>query len=406
MALHIEVEAARCLNCKLPMCQKYCPISTPIPHIIQLFKQKQLMQAGAELFANNPMSVVCAIVCNHEAQCAGHCVLGQKSTPVQFYDIEKFISDTYLDRMKPNPAPKKGKRAAVIGSGPAGLTAAIELAQNGYDVTIFEKKHYVGGMLRYGIPEFRLPRSLLDRYQRLLAKLDVKIRSATTIGGALRIENLLRDGYASVFVGTGAWRPKTLGVRGECLPNVHFGVSYLENAGNVDLGRTVAVIGMGNVAMDVARTAFRHGAERVILFSRGSTATASSHEMRYADLDGAEFIFGKQIVRIEPEGPVFRASVLDENGQATGCEGEEEAVAADSVVIAISQRPRDKLLLSTEHLEGNAKGLLIVDENQMTTVPGVFAAGDVVTGPLTVVHAVRAAKDAAAAMMRYMESNS
>lgn len=402
MPIHIETEAARCLNCKVPICQKHCPISTPIPHIIRLFKEKQVMQAGAELFANNPMSVVCATVCNHEAQCAGHCILGKKSTPVQFYDIEKFISDTYLDRMKANPAPKKGVRVAIIGSGPAGLTVAILLAQNGYDVTIFEKKHLVGGMLRYGIPEFRLPKSVLDRYQKLLAKLGVRIRSATTIGGALKIEDLLRDGYASVFVGTGAWRPRTLGVHGECLPNVHFGVSYLENAGNVDLGKTVAVVGMGNVAMDVARTAFRHGAERVMLFSRDNSASASSHEMRYADLDGAEFIFRKQIVRIEPEGPVFQTSILDVDNQVVGYEEGEELIPADAVVIAISQRPKDKLLLSTDHLEGNAKGLLIVDENYMTTVPGVFAAGDVVTGPLTVVHAVQGAKDAADAMIRYM----
>ena len=403
MPIHIENEAARCLNCKVPMCQKYCPISTPIPHIIQLFKEKKVMQAGAELFANNPMSVVCATVCNHEAQCAGHCVLGRKGTPVQFYDMEKFISDTYLDRMKAVPAAKKGKRVAVVGSGPAGLTVAIILAQNGYDVTIFERKHLIGGMLRYGIPEFRLPKSVLDRYQRLLTKLDVKVRSATTIGGALKLEDLLRDGYASVFVGTGAWRPRTLGVHGECLPNVHFGVSYLENAGNVELGRTVAVIGMGNVAMDVARTAFRHGAERVLLFSRDNSSTASSHEMSYATLDGTEFVYGKQIVRIEPEGPVFKTSVLDENGQVIGYEEGEELVPADSVVIAISQRPKDKLILSTDHLEGNAKGLLIVDENCMTTVEGIFSAGDVVTGPLTVVHAVEGAKRAAQGMMRYME---
>ncbi|MBQ1410950.1 MAG: FAD-dependent oxidoreductase [Oscillospiraceae bacterium] len=402
MAIHIENEAARCLNCKVPLCQQACPISTPIPHIIQLFKEKNVMEAGQELFENNPMSVVCATVCNHELQCAGHCVLGKKSTPVQFYDIEKYISDSYLDRYKPVAAEKNGKHVAVVGSGPAGLTVAILLAQKGCEVTVFERKHYIGGMLRYGIPDFRLPRTILDRYQKLLGRLGVHVRTATTIGGALKLEDLLRDGYDAIFVGTGAWRPKTLGVHGECGANVQFGISYLENAGNTDLGRTVAIIGMGNVAMDVARTAFRHGAERVMLFSRGQHATASSHEMSYAALDGAEFIFGKQIVAIRPEGPVFRNSVLDENGKVTGCDGEEELVPADSVIIAISQRPKDKLRLSTDHLEGNAKGLMIVDENHMTTVDGVFGAGDVVTGPLTVVHAVQAAKETAAAMLRYM----
>ena len=403
MPIHIENEAARCLRCKVPMCQKHCPVSTPIPMIVQLFRERKLMEAGQMLFENNPMSVICATVCNHEAQCAGHCVLGEKSTPVQFYEIEKYISDSWLDRMNPAPAEKKGKDVAVIGSGPAGMTVAMILARHGYSVTIFERKHYIGGMLRYGIPEFRLPKSVLDRYQRLLGKLGVRIRTATTIGGALKIEDLLRDGYASVFVGAGAWRPRTLGVPGECRANVHFGVSYLENAGNVDLGKTVAVIGMGNVAMDVARTAFRHGAEQVMLFSRDNSATASSHEMSYANLDGAEFIYGKQVVRITAEGPVFRESILDETGQVVGCSEEETLVPADSVIIAISQRPKDKLLLSTDHLEGTAKGLLVIDENNMTTVDGVFAAGDVVTGPLTVVHAVEGAKQAAESMMRYME---
>ena len=147
MALHIEKEANRCLNCKVPQCQKYCPISTPIPHIISLFKEGRLMDAGAELFANNPFSVICAMVCNHGDQCAGHCVLGIKGTPVPFYQMEQFISDAYLDRIKVQPAPANGKRVAVIGSGPAGLTVAIILAQKGYAVTVFERKDYIGGMV-------------------------------------------------------------------------------------------------------------------------------------------------------------------------------------------------------------------------------------------------------------------
>lgn len=403
MSLRIETEANRCLNCKKPQCMEYCPVHTPIPQIIQKFKENKVMEAGEQLFGNNPMSVVCATVCNHEAQCAGHCVLGKKDTPVQFYDIERFVSDGYLSRMRPVCAPKNGKRVAVIGSGPAGLTVAIILAKNGYSVTIFERKNDIGGMLRYGIPEFRLSNTVIDRYKQLLDKLNIQVRLNTTIGGALKIDDLLRDGYNSVFVGTGAWRPRTLNIRGECLANVHFGISYLENPRHHDLGETVAVIGMGNVAMDVARTAFRYGAQRVMLFSRGIHASASSHEMSYAKLDGAEFIYGKQIVRIDPEGPVFKTSIIGDDGKITGYEDGEELVPADSVIIAVSQRPKDKLILSTEHLEGTAKGLLVVDEDNMTTHPGVFAAGDVVTGPLTVVHAVEDAKKTAAAMMKYME---
>ncbi len=231
------------------------------------------------------------------------------------------------------------------------------------------------------------------------------MRLNTTIGGALKIDDLFRDGYDSVFVGTGAWRPRTLNIRGECLANVHFGISYLENPRHHELGEAVAVIGMGNVAMDVARTAFRYGAQRVMLFSRGIHASASSHEMSYAKLDGAEFIYGKQIVRIDPEGPVFKTSIINDEGKIVGYEDGEELVPADSVIIAVSQRPKDKLILSTEHLAGTAKGLLVVDEDNMTTHPGVFAAGDVVTGPLTVVHAVEDAKKTAAAMMKYMEKD-
>lgn len=405
MAVHIENEANRCLNCKVPMCQKNCPISTPIPHIIRMFQDGKVMEAGAVLFQNNPLSVVCATVCNHEGQCAGHCVLGKKGTPVQFYDIEHFISDSYLSRMAIPKAEKKNKSAAIIGSGPAGLTVAIILAQNGYDVTIFERKNDIGGMLRYGIPEFRLPKSVLDRYKKLMGRLGVQIRLNTTIGGALKIEDLFRDGYSSIFVGTGAWRPRTLNIQGESLANVHFGVSYLENPEHHELGETVAVIGMGNVAMDVARTAFRHGVQRVMLFSRDNSSTASSHEMSYAKLDGAELFYGKQIVRITPEGPVFKTSILDENGQVVGFKDGEELIRADSVIIAISQRPKDKLILSTAHLEGTAKGLLVVDDDYMTTREGIFSAGDVVTGPLTVVHAVDGAKRAATAMMKYMEAS-
>ncbi len=405
MSLRIETEANRCLNCKRPRCMEYCPVHTPIPQIIQKFKENKVMEAGEQLFENNPMSVVCATVCNHEAQCAGHCVLGKKDTPVQFYDIERFVSDAYLSRMRPACAPKNGKRVAVIGSGPAGLTVAIILAKNGYSVTIFERKNDIGGMLRYGIPEFRLSNTVIDRYKQLLEKLEIQVRLNTTIGGALKIDDLFRDGYDSVFVGTGAWRPRTLNIRGECLANVHFGISYLENPRHHELGEAVAVIGMGNVAMDVARTAFRYGAQRVMLFSRGIHASASSHEMSYAKLDGAEFIYGKQIVRIDPEGPVFKTSIINDEGKIVGYEDGEELVPADSVIIAVSQRPKDKLILSTEHLAGTAKGLLVVDEDNMTTHPGVFAAGDVVTGPLTVVHAVEDAKKTAAAMMKYMEKD-
>lgn len=403
MSLHIIDEANRCLNCKKPMCQKGCPVHTPIPHIIQMFKENQVMDAGKELFENNPMSLICSIVCNHEQQCAGNCVLGRKGNPVHFSSIENYISDTYLDRMEIQKVEKKGKRVAVIGAGPAGLTAAIILVKAGYDVTIFEWKDEIGGIMRYGIPEFRLPKSILDRYKKRLLDMGIKIRPNTTIGAVLKIDDLLRDGYASIFVGTGVWKARNLGIHGECLGNVQFGIDYLANPSGYELGENVAVIGMGNAAMDVARTALRNGARHVTLYARGTRAAASSHEISYAKLDGAEFVFGKEIQYITEKGPVFCNSILDENGRAIGCEKEEEQVEADSTIISISQGPRRKLIRTTVGLEGSEKGLLIVDENGMTTKPGVFAAGDVVSGSKTVVHAVEGAKIAAQGMIRYME---
>ncbi len=404
MALHIIDEANRCMNCKKPMCQQGCPVHTPIPHIIQMFKEHQIMEAGEELFRNNPMSVICSTVCNHEMQCAGHCVLGRKGNPVHFSSIENYISDTYLDRMELKPEEKKDQKAAVIGAGPAGMTVAIILAQKGYQVTIFEWKDKIGGITRYGIPEFRLPKSVLDRYEKQMIRLGIQIRPNTTIGAVLKIEDLFRDGYASVFVGTGTWKPKNLGIHGECLGNVHFGIDYLANPSAHHLGETVAVIGMGNAAMDVARTALRNGARKVTLYARGTRVAASSAEVSYAELDGAEFVFGKAIECITEKGPVFRTSILDEDGKVIGYEEELEQVEADSTIISVSQGPRKKLIRTTTGLEGNEKGLLVVDENCMTTREGVFAAGDVVHGSRTVVHAVEGAKRAAEAMVRYMET--
>ena len=404
MALHIIDEANRCLNCKKPMCQQGCPVHTPIPHIIQMFKENRLMEAGEELYQNNPMSVICATVCNHEEQCAGHCVLGRKGNAVHFSSIEHYISDMYLERMKIEQKEKKQQKVAVIGAGPAGMTVAILLAQQGYGVTVFEWKDKIGGIMQYGIPEFRLPKTVLERYKNRMEELGIQIRPNTTIGAVLKIEDLLRDGYASIFIGTGTWKPRNLGIHGECLGNVHFGIDYLANASTYNLGKNVAVIGMGNAAMDVARTALRNGAEHVTLYARGNEITASSHEVSYATLDGAEFVFGMQIDSINEKGPVFKKTILDEEENIIGEEEKLIQVEADSTIISISQGPRKKLIRTTFGLEGSDKGLLIVDDNYMTTKLGVFAAGDVITGSKTVVHAVDGAKKAAEAMIQYMEN--
>ena len=194
MALHIVEEADRCLNCKNPLCQKGCPVGTAIPLVIQLFRERRMDEAGAVLFQNNPMSAVCSLICNHGAQCEGHCVRGRKGTPIHFSAIENYISSTYLERARFEKPEPTGKRAAVIGGGPAGIVAAMRLAQMGVAVTIFDQNPRLGGVMRYGIPEYRLPKRVLDRYQEILETLGVRIRHNTAIGSSLTIPDLFRDG--------------------------------------------------------------------------------------------------------------------------------------------------------------------------------------------------------------------
>ena len=404
MAVHVIDEANRCLNCKKPLCRQGCPIQTAIPQMIQAFKEGDLNRAGEMVFENNPMSLVCSLVCNHEKQCEGHCILGKKGQPVHISSIENYISDTVFDKLKIECMPKNGKKVAVIGAGPAGITIAILLTKKGYSVTIFDARDKVGGVLQYGIPEFRLPKSILERYKKKLLEIGVKIRPNTAIGTALEIKDLIRDGYQSIFIGTGVWRPKTLGVKGESLGNVHYAIDYLANPDAYNLGDTVAIIGMGNSAMDVARTAIRHGARKVTLYARGNVSNASEHETAYAKLDGADFHFGKQIVEITDEGPVFVNVIHDEEGKAIGQGEEREQFFADSTIISVSQGPKSKLVNTTEGLKASQNGLLMTDDNGQTTIPGIFASGDVVLGARTVVEAVAYSKTVAEAMDEYMKS--
>ena len=406
MAVHVIDEANRCLNCKKPLCQQGCPIHTPIPKMIEAFKEGDLNRAGDMVFANNPMSLVCSLVCNHENQCEGHCILGRKGQPVHISSIENYVSDTIFDKMKIECQPKNGKKVAVIGAGPAGITIAILLTKKGYSVTIFDSKDKIGGVLQYGIPAFRLPKTILDRYKKKLLEIGVKIRPNTAIGTALEIKDLFRDGYESIFIGTGVWRPKTLGVKGESLGNVHYAIDYLANPDAYDLGERVAVIGMGNSAMDVARTVIRHGAREITLYARGLVSNASEHETAYARLDGAAFEFGKQIVEITDDGPVFETILYDAEGRQTRVEETTEQVYADSTIISISQGPKSKLVNTTEGLKASKNGLLMTDERGQTTIPGIFASGDVVLGARTVVEAAAYSRVVAEAMDEYMKTNS
>lgn len=405
MALHIMDEANRCLQCKVPQCQKGCPIHTNIPLAIRLLKENKLNEAGKMLFENNPLTTVCSLVCNHENQCEGHCVLGRKGAPVHFSSIENYISTTYANQMTNGPAESNGMRVAIIGSGPAGITIAIILARYGYQVTIFEGKDKIGGVLRYGIPEFRLPKSVLDdiEYRHLELK-GIKIRPNTTIGGAIGIDDLFRDGYKAIFVGTGVWKPNTLHIKGETFGNVHFGINYLNNPDSYRLGKRVIVIGAGNAAMDVARTAIRKGVEHLTCFSITKEVAASHYEFSYAQLEGVQFEYNKRPVEIKDNGVIFIDVIENEDGTFTDVEGTEKLYEADSTIISISQGPQNRIVNTTEGLKSTARGLLDADETGHTSRPGIFASGDVVNGARTVVEAVAHSKVVAESMHEYMQS--
>ena len=404
MAVHILEEAQRCLGCKVPQCQKGCPIHTPIPKVIRMMLDGKLDEAGWTLFENNPLTTVCSLVCNHENQCEGHCVLGKKGAPVHFSSIENYISTTYSNKMTKGPAPRNGMRAAIIGSGPAGLTIAVILARKGYQVTIFEGKDKIGGVLRYGIPDFRLPKSVLDdfEYHHLVLK-DIKVRPNTVIGSAITIEDLFRDGYKAIFVGTGVWQPNALHIKGETLGNVHFAINYLNNPDSYRLGESLIVIGAGNAAMDVCRTAIRNGVRRVQCFSITKKVAASKHEFDYAALEGVEFLYNKRPVEIVDEGVWFEDVEEAEDGTLTPVLDSRTLYPADSTIISISQGPKSRLVNTTEGLKANERGLLVADEYGRTTRPGIFASGDVTSGARTVVEAVEHSKHVAEAMDAYMQ---
>ena len=405
MALHIIDEANRCLQCKNPQCVKGCPISTPIPEIIRLLKENKLDEAGRMLFENNPLTTVCSLICNHEKQCEGHCVLGRKGVAVQFSTIEQYISRAYAPKMVKGPRPWNGMRVAIVGSGPAGLTIAIILARYGYQVTIFENQSEIGGVLRYGIPDFRLPKTILDDIQyRHIEMKGIKIRPNTHIGGSIGIEDLFRDGYKAIFIGTGVWKPNALHIKGETLGHVHFGINYLNSPDSYRLGQRVIVIGAGNAAMDVARTALRHEVEYLTCFSITKKVAASQYEFDYAKLEGVDFEYNKRPIEIVDQGVIFRDVIENEDGSLTDVPGSDKLYEADSVIISISQGPQNAIVNSTTGLVADKKGLLVADEYGNTSRPGIFSSGDAVHGPRTVVEAVAHSKVVAETMHKYMQS--
>ena len=403
----IKQEAERCLRCKKPLCSEHCPVGTPIPEVNELFLNGEIKKAGEVLFNNNPLSAVTSVICPHERNCTGHCVLGNKSMPIEFFRIEQYISYFYLDTIEIPEIKKNGIKVAVAGAGPAGIVMSLMLLARGYDVTLFEAQDNIGGVLRYGIPPFRLNRAILDLYMDLMQRMGVHFRPNTSIGVNIQIADLFPDGYKAVFIASGTGRPRKLGLLGETLGHVHFAVDYLKSPETFKLGDRVVIVGAGNVAIDAARTAIRHEHSYVtILHNKGEAeVTANREEIEMAEIDGVQFMYHVQAVRILDD--CVRCAKVDriehEDGSVTFEENYEETidVPADSVILAIGQGPGSEVYSDT--ISVTQKGLLAVNEFGETNMPGVFAAGDIVTGPKTVVDAVAFTKKVFFRMEEYLK---
>ena len=394
---HIINSAQTCLDCKKPKCQTGCPVGTPIAEMIRLFLSGEIKEAGEMVFNNNPLSIICSLVCPHEKHCEGHCVLNKKSIPVNVGGIENYISTYYMNyREFEKPIPN-GRNLAIIGSGPAGISLAMMMALKGFNVTMYEGNNQIGGVLRFGIPDFRLDKTILDKIEQNLLKLGVKIRKNIMIGKNITLDDLQRDGFDAIFIGTGVWAPKKLGIKGESLGNVHFAIDYLKTPKAYDLGKKVIVVGAGNVAMDVARTAIRNGAREVqIMYRKGEESMPAERiEIEHAKIDGVKFNLFKSPLEFTEEGIKFEYTNPEEQ-YGFGFE------PADTILVAISQTARDLIVKNNTGLSLGENGLLQSDENGVTTRRGVFASGDVVTGARTVVEAVAFSKRVAVSIEEFI----
>lgn len=407
--LDLNLEANRCLVCKNARCKSACPINTDIPNVITLYKQGKIKEAGELLFNNNPLSAICSIVCPHENQCLGNCIRGIKGEPIQFYKIEEEISREYLKDASFSDIKKNNKNIAVVGSGPAGLTVALQLARKGYNITVFEKNENLGGILRYGIPEFRLPREIIDNLISILKNMGVQFKINSTVGPILTLDKLFKDGYDAIFIGTGVWNPKKLDIKGESLGHVHYAIDYLRSPKKYDLGNKVIVIGAGNVAMDAARSAKYYGAKDVLIAYRRdfSDMTATKAEINEAIEEGVEFMTYKSPIEIVNEGIILADTkkITNEDGTSSliTVKDSENLFKCDSILIAVSQIPRNTIVSNNKGLDINNRGLILTDSKGHTTRNGVFACGDVTHGAKTVIEAVVAAKIVANSIDEYLK---
>lgn len=422
-------EANRCLTCKNPKCVDGCPVSINIPGFISYMKNGEFEKAAKEVAKYSALPAVCGRVCPQESQCEGKCVLGIKGEPVSIGKLERFIADwsrkhnvELADREE-----DKNKKVAVIGSGPAGLTCAGDLAKKGYDVTIFEALHEPGGVLVYGIPEFRLPKDDVVRAEiENIKKLGVKIETNVIIGRTITIDELMEDeGFEAVFIGSGAGLPKFMGISGENANGVLSANEFLTRVNlmkafkeeyhtPVKVGKKVAVVGGGNVAMDAARTALRLGAETHIVYRRSeSELPARVEEVHHAKEEGVIFdiLTNPTEILVDENGWVKGVKCVqmelgepDESGRRKPVvkEGSEYVMDVDTVIMSLGTSPNPLISSTTKGLETNKWKCIVADEHGLTTKEGVYAGGDAVTGAATVILAMGAGKKAAEAIDEYL----
>lgn len=425
-----QLEASRCLNCKKPRCVESCPVHVDIPGFISKVAAGEFREAAMVIANDSSLPSVCGRVCPQESQCEGSCVLGVKFEPVAIGKLERFVGDWAIENEDAIPAPRierNGKRVAVIGSGPAGLACASDLAKLGYDVTVFEALHEYGGVLVYGIPEFRLPKErIVAKEVESVRKLGVHFEKDVIVGHTMTVDDLLdNEGFDAVFVGSGAGLPRFMGIEGENLNGVFSANEYLTRANLMHAydshydtpiyqGSRVVVVGGGNVAMDAVRTAKRLGADAVIVYRRSEAELpARVEEVHHAKQEGIEFRMLTNPVRVlgDDSGKVVGLECVemelgepDESGRRSpkAKEGSNFTIDCDVVIMALGTSPNPLIKSTTKGLETNRRGCIVADEDGRTSREGVFAGGDAVTGAATVILAMGAGRKAAKAIHDYL----
>ena len=424
-----ETEAQRCLECKVPRCIEGCPVGIDIPAFIKHIREDKPGKALEKIREKNSLPAICGRVCPQENQCMGKCILGVKGEPINIGALERYVADqeNKTAQTKPKPVPPTGKKVAVVGSGPASLTAAAELAKFGHDVTIFEALHTAGGVLTYGIPEFRLPKRIVKEEVKYVESLGVKIETNVIVGKIVKLEELFKMGFNAVFIGSGAGLPAFLGVPGENLSGIYSANEFLirvnmmkayrfpEYNTPIKVGKKAIVIGGGNAAMDAARSALRLGAEVTIIYRRTEEfMPARREEVLNTKQEGIKFIFlATPICFIGGEkGWVKKAECIrmelgepDKSGRRRPhpIPGSEFTVEADTVIIAIGQRANPLAARGEDTIKVTRHGTIVADpETGETDMPAVFAAGDIVTGNATVISAMAGGKKAAEAIHNFL----